>query len=214
MSMDQTIRIIVGLGNPGEEYRDTRHNIGFELIDRLADDLKVSFKRDRKCKALIGFCTVNGIKIVFVKPETYMNLSGICVRSVLNFYKVELKNLLVISDDVEIDVGRVKLKARGSTGGHNGLKSITDELGSIEYTRLRIGVGLNKQMSLSDFVLGRFSNEELVAISEPLEIAKRVTLEWAFYGFGAAEMLLTRLLSQKNNSSRKEGDNNMEKSNG
>ena len=213
--IDQTTCVIVGLGNPGSEYENTRHNIGFALIDKIAGSLNVSFKRDRKCKALIGSCMINEVKMVFVKPETYMNLSGISVKAVLGFYKVDLKNLFVVSDDVELDIGRLKLKCRGGTGGHNGLKSISDEIASTEYTRLRIGISRSEKGSLSDYVLGQFSKEELDALALPLEMAKQVTLEWACYGFGAAETLLMRLLSQKNNRPKEsDKDNNLEKING
>lgn len=210
---DQTVRVIVGLGNPGEEYENTRHNVGFLVVDLLAKALNISFKGDRKCKALVGYSVVNKIKIVLVKPKTYMNLSGVCVKELVNFYKLDLKNLFVVSDDAEMDIGRLKLKKRGGTGGHNGLKSITDELSSSEYTRLRMGISKNKEIPLKDYVLGQFSKAELVELEGILETAKQVALEWAFYGFGSAEMLLSRQL-QKGKSEESIRDNNMEKRNG
>ena len=153
--------IIVGLGNPDKKYMNTRHNIGFDVIDAIAEknDIVVG---EKKHKAVIGKGIVAGQKAVLVKPLTYMNLSGESVRSVIDFYKVDEKSeLIVISDDVSLDMGQIRIRKRGSDGGHNGLKNIIMHLGHDEFIRVRMGVGEKPpRMDLKDYVLSRFSKGE------------------------------------------------------
>ena len=159
--------IIVGLGNPDRKYQNTRHNIGFDVIDVIADKNHITVG-ERKHKALIGKGFVGGQKVVLVKPQTYMNLSGESVREVIDFYKVDEKNeLIVISDDVSLDVGQIRIRKKGSAGGHNGLKNIILHLGHDEFQRVRMGVGEKPEgYDLVDYVLGNFSGEEREIMDE------------------------------------------------
>ena len=164
--------IIVGLGNPDKKYMNTRHNIGFDVIDAIAEksDIVVG---EKKHKAVIGKGIVAGQKAVLVKPLTYMNLSGESVRSVIDFYKVDEKSeLIVISDDVSLDMGQIRIRKRGSDGGHNGLKNIIMHLGHDEFIRVRMGVGEKPpQMDLADYVLGHFSAQEREVMNESARTA-------------------------------------------
>lgn len=159
--------IIVGLGNPDKKYMNTRHNIGFDVIDAIAEknDIVVG---EKKHKAVIGKGIVAGQKAVLVKPLTYMNLSGESVRSVIDFYKVDEKSeLIVISDDVSLDMGQIRIRKRGSDGGQNGLKNIIMHLGHDEFIRVRMGVGEKPpRMDLADYVLGHFSAKEREVMNE------------------------------------------------
>ena len=153
--------IIVGLGNPGKEYVNTRHNIGFDVIDKLAETENISVI-EKKHKALIGKGYVAGEKCVLVKPQTYMNLSGESVRQILDYYKVdETEGLIVISDDTSLEVGALRIRKKGSAGGHNGLKNIIAHLGHDTFKRVKMGVGEKpKGYDLADYVLGHFSAGE------------------------------------------------------
>ena len=164
--------IIVGLGNPKREYENTRHNIGFDVIDALADKYGISVN-EGKHKGLIGKGMIEGQKVVLVKPLTYMNLSGECVRSVMDFYKADPETeLIVISDDISLDVGQIRIRKKGSAGGHNGLKNIILQLGMDGFQRIKMGVGEKpKDYDLADYVLGHFSKEERVIMNEGIRDA-------------------------------------------
>ena len=164
--------IIAGLGNPEKKYINTRHNIGFDVIDAIAEKNDIVMG-ERKHKAVIGKGIVAGQKAVLVKPLTYMNLSGESVRSVIDFYKVDEKSeLIVISDDVSLDMGQIRIRKRGSDGGHNGLKNIIMHLGHDEFIRVRMGVGEKPpRMDLADYVLGHFSAEEREVMNESARTA-------------------------------------------
>lgn len=164
--------IIVGLGNPDRKYVNTRHNIGFEVIDAVAEKNDIVLG-EKKHKAVIGKGIVAGQKVVLVKPLTYMNLSGESVRSVIDFYKVDEKSgLIVISDDVSLDMGQIRIRKRGSDGGHNGLKNIIMHLGHDEFIRVRMGVGEKPpRVDLADYVLGHFSTEEREIMNESARTA-------------------------------------------
>ena len=163
------MNIIVGLGNPTREYENTRHNIGFMAIDALAEKYNISVL-DCKHKALIGKGIINGNKVVLVKPLTYMNLSGEAVRAVIDYYKADAESeLIVIYDDVSLDVGQLRIRKKGSAGGHNGIKNIIAQLGHDVFLRIKIGVGEKpKGYDLADYVLGHFSKEELAVMQESL----------------------------------------------
>jgi PTH1 family peptidyl-tRNA hydrolase len=158
--------LVVGLGNPGKEYVNTRHNIGFTVLDALAGASGATVDRLR-FRALTGEGTVGGVRALLMKPQTYMNASGLAVREAADFYKIPPENILVISDDVSFDVGKMRIRRSGSHGGHNGLRSIVDQLGSDAFMRLRIGVGKkpSPETDLADWVLGGFSasDRELLA---------------------------------------------------
>ena len=170
--------LIVGLGNPGNEYKMTRHNIGFETIDYIAS--KYKFKVNKlKFKGLYGEITNKGEKLIFLKPQTYMNLSGESVVEFCNFYKIPPENVIVISDDISLEKGRIRLRAKGSAGGHNGLKSIIYQLKSDEFSRVRIGIGEreNSNMELSDYVLARFSKDEIPLFEDAIIKATKAVFD-------------------------------------
>lgn len=153
--------IIVGLGNPGKQYENTRHNIGFDVIEKLAEEENVAVL-EKKHKAIIGKGYVAGQKCILAKPQTFMNLSGESVRELIDYYKVdETTQLIVISDDISLDVGQLRIRKKGSAGGHNGLKNIIAQLGHDSFIRIKMGVGEKpKGYDLADYVLGHFSAEE------------------------------------------------------
>lgn len=163
--------IIVGLGNPGREYENTRHNIGFETIDQLAEAGGIRVL-EKKHKALIGKGVIDGQKVVLAKPQTYMNLSGESIRELVDFYKVDATTeLIVISDDISLPPGQLRIRKKGSAGGHNGLKNIILHLGTQDFIRLRMGVGEKPAgYDLKDYVLGHFTGDEK---KKMLEAAKR-----------------------------------------
>jgi peptidyl-tRNA hydrolase, PTH1 family len=162
--------LIVGLGNPGTEYAQTRHNLGFMLVDKLAAEADISVKR-RECQSLIGGGVIEAERVKLVKPQTYMNLSGEAVSCLTSKYEIEeTKSLIVISDDLALPFGVIRLRQRGRAGGHNGLKSIIASLGTNEFMRLRIGIQPEHPLSDSKkFVLSEFSREEKSALEEILE---------------------------------------------
>ena len=159
--------IIAGLGNPTLQYRGTRHNVGFDVIDTLADKYNIAVET-RKSPALIGKGIIAGQKVLLVKPQTYMNLSGESIGELVSYYKVdEEQELLVIYDDVSLDVGQLRIRRKGSAGGHNGIKDIIRHLGTDVFLRIKIGVGEKpKGYDLADYVLGHFSREEREMMEE------------------------------------------------
>lgn len=159
--------IIIGLGNPGKEYANTRHNIGFDVIDKLAEQENISVL-EKKHKAIIGKGYVAGQKCILAKPQTFMNLSGESVRELIDYYKADEKEeLIVISDDISLDVGQLRIRKKGSAGGHNGLKNIISHLGHDTFMRVKMGVGEKpKGYDLADYVLGHFSDKERIAMDE------------------------------------------------
>lgn len=152
--------IIAGLGNPETKYDKTRHNIGFRIVDELADRHNISFDI-KKHKGMCGRGVINNQKVILVKPLTYMNLSGECIRAVCDYYKATPEDVIIAFDDISLDVGKLRIRKKGSAGGHNGIKSIIAHLGSDNFKRLKFGVGDKpKGMDLADHVLGRFSKED------------------------------------------------------
>lgn len=164
--------LIVGLGNPGREYRNTRHNIGFDVIDKLAEAEGIDVL-EKKHKAIIGKGCVAGQKCVLAKPVTYMNLSGESVRALADYYKIDTSSeLIVISDDISLDVGQIRVRKKGSAGGHNGLKSIIAHLGHDGFMRVKMGVGEKPRgWDLADYVLGHFSGPERELMDDACERA-------------------------------------------
>lgn len=156
--------LIVGLGNPGKKYVDTRHNVGFEMLDVLA--MANNFKVSKiKFKALIGEGKIGGENVILAKPQTYMNLSGESVREIATYYKIPAHKIIVIYDDISLSVGRIRIRPRGSAGGHNGMKNIIYHLKTDEFTRVRIGVGEPDQ-DIIEYVLGKFSKTDVAALTE------------------------------------------------
>ncbi len=165
------MKIIAGLGNPDKKYDGTRHNIGFTVIDRIADEYNISMDI-KKHKGICGKGVIAGEKVVLVKPQTYMNLSGECIREVVDFYKVTPQDVIIIFDDISLEPGKIRIRPKGSAGGHNGIKSIIAHLNSEEFWRIKCGVGDKpKGYDLADYVLGHFSKEELPVIAEETEKA-------------------------------------------
>lgn len=162
--------IIAGLGNPTKEYDNTRHNIGFMAIDAIADKYGIDMS-ECKHKALLGKGIINGQKVILVKPLTYMNLSGEAIRAVIDYYKVdEEEEFIVIYDDISLDVGKLRIRKKGSAGGHNGIKNIIAHLGHDVFKRIKIGVGEKpKGYDLADYVLGHFSKEELEIMKDSID---------------------------------------------
>ena len=172
----KSMYIIVGLGNPGKEYAHTRHNVGFDTLDVLADKWNIDISV-RKHRALIGKGIIEGQKVILAKPQTYMNLSGESVRELLDFYKVdETSELIIIYDDISLAPGQLRIRMKGSAGGHNGIKSIISHLGGQEFLRIKVGVGEKpKGYDLADYVLGHFAKEE----KDSMEQAKKRAAEAA-----------------------------------
>ena len=153
------MKLVVGLGNPGKEYEKTRHNIGFNVLDLYLKKNNITLDKDK----FNGKYTKTNVKeeeVIFLEPQTYMNASGDCVRKVMDFYKINVDDILVIQDDLDMKIGKIKLKEKSSSGGHNGIKSIEDHLGTDNYKRLKIGISNNKDIDTKDYVLGKFSKED------------------------------------------------------
>ncbi len=165
MSNDN-IYLVVGLGNPEKSYRYTRHNTGFEVINKICFDEKVEINKT-KHKAHFTETNISGKKVFLVKPQTFMNLSGESVIEFINYYKIPRENIIIVYDETAIPVGQIKIKEKGSSGGHNGIKNIIKVLGSEEFTRIRVGIGQKPpQMVMSDYVLSKFTKEEEPGIVE------------------------------------------------
>lgn len=161
------MKLIVGLGNIGTEYEGTRHNVGFSTIDLLAQKLNLTFSLEPKFKGLIASTVVSGEKIILLKPTTYMNLSGEAVSLVLNYYKIDISDFLVICDDLDMEVGKLRFRTKGSAGGHNGLKNIILHLNTDVFNRIKIGISRDKFIPVVDYVLGHFSGID----KEKIEVA-------------------------------------------
>lgn len=165
--------LIVGLGNPGKEYDGTRHNIGFAAIDYIADKYNIELNRV-KFKGVFGEGFVDNKKVILLKPTTYMNLSGESIREVINFYKISNEEIIVLYDDISLEVGRLRIREKGSHGGHNGIKSIIANLGTDVFPRVKIGVGAPKG-NLVSHVLGKFDNEEVEILKETIKASSEAT---------------------------------------
>lgn len=165
--MNDNIKLLVGLGNPGIQYQDTRHNIGWMVIKNLALNWKIPLNQSVKFQSLIGQINLEEKKIILAAPTTYMNLSGHAVKIIVDYFKINIDNILIIYDDIDLLFGKIRIRSKGGDGGHKGLKSIISCLGNQNLKRLRIGIGpLPEHMELSDFVLSKFYPEEQVFLSE------------------------------------------------
>lgn len=153
------MKLIVGLGNPSKEYENTRHNIGFIYLDHYIEENNLG-NCSEKFNGNYWEIRKNNEKIIFLKPLSYMNLSGTVIRKYLDYYKIDLKDLLVIHDDLDMDLGKIKIKASGSSGGHNGIKNIIENVGSQEFLRLKVGISKSNLRDTKDYVLGRFNKQE------------------------------------------------------
>ena len=163
------MKLIVGLGNPGKQYKDTRHNVGFMFVDRIAEICKLKFTLDKALKCEIVQTNINGEKIIFIKPMTYMNLSGESVYLVKKYYKVDLEDILVIYDDLDLETGKIRIRPSGSSGGHKGIQNIITNLGTNEVKRVRIGINKVSSDKTIDYVIGNFSKQDREIINISIE---------------------------------------------
>ncbi|AGA67631.1 peptidyl-tRNA hydrolase [Desulfitobacterium dichloroeliminans LMG P-21439] len=172
------MKLIVGLGNPGVQYAETRHNAGFLLLDCLAEELNLDFRS--KFQGLVSETQIGGEKIYLLKPQTFMNLSGRSIREVVQFYKIAPQDILVIYDDMDLAVGRLRLRSSGSAGGHNGIKSTIAELGSEDFWRLKVGIGRPPTgWDSARYVLASFAKEEIPVLEEVLDKGMKAVTLWA-----------------------------------
>ena len=185
------MKLIIGLGNPGRKYNNTRHNIGFALLDYIAKNKRIDIVK-KKFNALYCEININGENVVLVKPLSFMNLSGSVVSSFVSYYKVPVEDILVIHDDLDMILGRVKIVHNSSSGGHNGIKDIERCLGSNSYARLKIGISNNKDIDTKDYVLSKFNNEEKEILTNVYEKLVNVVDDFC-------DMDLERLMSKYNN---------------
>ena len=175
------MKVVVGLGNPGSKYAGTRHNIGFMVIDYLAESPRAGRVQSR-FQGQIAELIEEGEKILLVKPETFMNLSGRCVREVMNFYQVAVADLLVVCDDINLPLGKLRVRARGSDGGQKGLRDIQNHLGTADYARLRIGIDSPGEAGAVDYVLSRFRPSEKPVMEEAVRNAAEAVVYWVGHG--------------------------------
>jgi len=191
--------LIVGLGNVGAEYDNTRHNVGFRILDQIANRYSGTFRKKKDLKGEISRFVVADATVTLLKPTTYMNLSGEAVRKTIDFFKVSTSSLLVITDDVDLPLGEIRLRSSGSSGGHNGLKSIEEQLASKDYYRLKIGVGRKVGVPLVDFVLGKFEPEEEKILKAVIDRAEGTVMAFVSNGYQGALDHLAKLRSQNKN---------------
>jgi PTH1 family peptidyl-tRNA hydrolase len=175
------MRVVVGLGNPGSKYHGTRHNVGYAVIDALAAGPSAGRFQSR-FQAQVCELMEGDQKVLLVKPETFMNLSGRCVRQIIDFYQLEISDLLVVCDDVSLPLGRLRARSKGTHGGHNGLRDIQNHLGTTEYARLRIGVEAGEKDDLVDHVLGRFKPSQRPIIDDAVVLAVQAVSVWIQQG--------------------------------
>jgi PTH1 family peptidyl-tRNA hydrolase len=162
--------LVVGLGNPGKQYAGTRHNIGFEVIEYICSEKDVQLDKS-KFNAVYGEYRIKGEKVLLAKPLTYMNRSGNAVLDISRYYKIPPENIVVIYDDIDLDPGKLRIRPSGSAGTHNGMKSIIYQLQTEKFSRIRVGIGRNKQMDLSSFVLQKFSKDEILQLTDVVKNA-------------------------------------------
>lgn len=172
------MKMIVGLGNPGKQYENTRHNIGFMALDRLADSYGVSWSQETKFQAKVASAMVDGEKILLVKPMTYMNESGQAVEKMSQYYKIDPDNMLIIYDDLDLPTGKLRLRQSGSAGGHNGIKSIISHLGTSNFKRIRTGIDRPDKQSVVDYVLGELRSDEQDKLSSSFDYIQSAVDLW------------------------------------
>lgn len=177
--------IIAGLGNPGDEYHKTRHNVGFDTINYLAEKYNISLNK-LKFNAVYGELNINGEKVLLVKPVTFMNRSGVAIIEIMNYFKIPVENLIVVYDDIDIPVGTLRIRPNGSAGTHNGMKSIINTIKSEKFPRVRVGIGRNPNMDLADYVLQRFSNDDRVIVEDIIKSAGDACVEFVKEGLDSA----------------------------
>lgn len=163
------MKLVAGLGNIGEKYLFTRHNAGFMTADKIAFDNNLDFREEKKLKCFFAKFRHNSEEVMLIKPTTFMNLSGEAIRAVIDYYKIEIKDILVIYDDLSLDLGKIRFRANGSDGGHNGIKSIIKHLGTKDFDRLKIGIGPQPPIPSENFVLQNFPKEQLDVLKQTIK---------------------------------------------
>lgn len=176
------MKLIVGLGNPGKEYENTRHNVGFMVLDRFAEKHNLTFDK-KKFQGVYTEFSHNGEKVILLKPHTYMNLSGESLSACMQYFDIPVDDILVINDDLDLQVGTFKLKPSGSSGGHNGLKNIEQHLHTTQYKRFKIGISNNKMIDTKDYVLGKFGKEEKEKLEEVLKLSVSILDDYLTMNF-------------------------------
>jgi PTH1 family peptidyl-tRNA hydrolase len=172
------LKLFIGLGNPGKEYENTRHNVGFMVIDELARQLNITLDK-AKFNGIFGMGVISGEKVILCKPLTYMNLSGECVRPLIDYYNIDIEDLIVIYDDLDLPTGKIRIRMKGSAGGHNGIKSLIQHLGTQEFKRIRVGIDRPKNgIKVTDYVLGRFTEDEKPFINEAILKSAEACKKW------------------------------------
>jgi len=165
------VKLVVGLGNVGTKYHLTRHNIGFLILDELADRRNLTFKHEPKLEALVTSEMIEGRKVIYAKPTTYVNLSGNALTKLMNYYKIAIEDVIVIYDDINLDTGIIRIRETNGHGGHNGVKSIIEHLKTKNFKRIRVGIGLDDSMPLDHYVLGNFSKKDIETLKPTVEKA-------------------------------------------
>ena len=169
--------LIVGLGNPEEDYSKTRHNMGFNTINKLAKQYNIEINK-KKFKGLYGTGVIEGKKVVLLKPQTFMNLSGESIREIIDFYKIDIEDVIVVYDDIDIEPGIIKIRKKGGAGTHNGMKSVLQHLGNQEFSRIRVGIGSPENKGdLVNYVIGSIPNEEIEKLDKGTTLAKDALVE-------------------------------------
>jgi len=176
------MKLVVGLGNPGKEYENTRHNMGFMFIDECAKKLGFEFSKEKYC-GKYAETIINGEKVMFLKPQKYMNLSGEVIRNFVNFFKIDINDIFIIYDDLHTNVGDFKIRYKGSSGGHNGLKNIEKHLNTNEYKRLKIGISSNNEANMRDYVLGKLKKEDMDEIKKITSRAPQIIEDYVLLSF-------------------------------
>lgn len=176
------MKIIFGLGNPGQQYKNNRHNVGYKVLERLAESENLNFKRSFRTSSYIAKKKDPGGWVFLVKPRTFMNNSGLCLSKVLNKYKFKFSDILIIYDDSDLPLGAIRFRARGSSAGHRGMASIVAALGSEEVNRLRVGIGSGQGQELSDYVLSDFSSSEREVLNSTIQKAVSASWDWVNKG--------------------------------
>lgn len=172
------MKVIFGLGNPGKEYQKTRHNIGFMALDKLNETFNFEYKKENKFNSWIASGNYNKEKVLLVKPVTFMNLSGDAVIKIINYYKINLDDILILTDDINLNIGSVRLRQKGSAGGHNGLKDIINKLQTNEFKRIKIGISGPKDIELKDYVLSKFTKKELEILDKSLDLVRDAIIDF------------------------------------
>ena len=169
--------LIVGLGNPEEEYKNTRHNMGFDTINKLANDYNIEMNK-QKFKAIYGMGIIEGKKVILLKPQTYMNLSGESIIEWVNFYKLAMDKLIIVYDDIDVEPATIKIRKKGSAGSHNGMKSVIQSLNTENFTRIRVGIGKPEYKGdMINYVIGKLPKEEYEELQKGTELAKKAIVE-------------------------------------